>query len=62
MTSLLIDPPLPNHFKHHDTQDERITALEDKVQKQQIIIETLVQSVGLLMRAENIRLDRKSKT
>lgn len=59
MASSLTDQPLINPFEQHDTQDARITALEDELQQQKKVIAMLVQSIGLLMRGENIRLDRK---
>lgn len=62
MTSLLIKTAeLPNPFAEMDVSRDKLEALEQLVYKQEQTIEMLVHSVGLLMRAENLRLDRRIK-
>lgn len=58
--SLLIDS-LPNPFAEGDARNEKLDALHDQVQDMQILLNSLAHSIGLLMRAECIRLDRSNK-
>jgi hypothetical protein len=52
MLSICTDP-----FLEIDSDRDKIASLEEKLAKQQKVINTLVESVGLLMRIQNGRFD-----
>ena len=51
----------PNPFAEFDTQQKYIERLEERIVALEQLSSMLIESVGLVMRAENFRLDRKMK-
>ncbi len=54
----LADEPLPNPFVEGDTARDKLDELYNQVQAMQATIESQQHAIGLLMRAECIRIDR----